>query len=97
MAIKMTFSLDEESARRLNRTARRLAKPKSEIVRAAIREYEIRTDKLEPGEQQRMLALIDRYLAHGPTRSRAEAERELKEIQRARRAGGRRHRTYPQT
>lgn len=46
MAVKMTFSLDEATADRLQRTSEALRKPKSEIVREAIQDYAERVGKL---------------------------------------------------
>ena len=39
MATKVTFTLDDQTIRRLESAAERLRKPKSEIVREAIGEY----------------------------------------------------------
>ncbi|MBX3140409.1 MAG: ribbon-helix-helix protein, CopG family [Trueperaceae bacterium] len=44
--MKMTFSLDEATADRLQRTSEALRKPKSEIVREAIQDYAERVGKL---------------------------------------------------
>jgi predicted transcriptional regulator len=87
--VKVTFTLDEATVGRLNETARRLAKPKSEVVREAIREFHAKSDKLSEAERQRMLRIMDRIIAGPPTRSQADAE--LHEIRRARRSGGRLH------
>jgi metal-responsive CopG/Arc/MetJ family transcriptional regulator len=89
--VKVTFTLDEATVGRLNETARRLAKPKSEVVREAIREFHAKSDRLSEEERQRMLRVMKRILAEPPTRSQAEVDRELREIRRARRSGGRLH------
>jgi predicted DNA-binding protein len=89
--VKVTFTLDEATVGRLNETARRLAKPKSEVVREAIREFHAKSDRLSEVERLRMLRIMKRILAEPPTRSQAEVDRELREIRRARRSGGRLH------
>ena len=89
---KVTFTFDPATIARLNDAAQRLSKPKSEIVREAIHSYHARMDKLSEEEKQRMLRALDELARQPPTRTRAEMEAELKEIRRARRHGGRRHR-----
>ena len=88
--VKMTFSLDEDTARQLAEAAQRLSKPKSEVVREAIRDYSERVDRLSEGERKRMLAVLDEMVGKPPTRSDDEVDRELREIREARRGGGRR-------
>lgn len=89
--VKVTFTLDEATVGRLNETARRLAKPKSEVVREAIREFHVKSDRLSEAERQRLLRIMKRILAEPPTRTQAEVDRELRELRRARRSGGRLH------
>jgi predicted transcriptional regulator len=88
--VKVTFTLDDETVVALEQAARRLAKPRSAIVREAIREYGARAGRLAEGERRRMLRSIDAVLKLPPTRPRAAVDRELAEIRRARRGGGRR-------
>lgn len=86
----MTFTLDEETVSALEQAAARMAKPRSVIVREAIREYGARAGRLGEEERRRMLHAIDAMLRQPPTRPRAAVERELREVRRSRRAGGRR-------
>ncbi len=86
-AVKVTFTLDEATVARLNETASRLAKPKSEVVREAIRDYHSRTDRLSEAERQRMLRAVDELLAQPPTRSQRQVDRELLEIRKSRQQG----------
>lgn len=88
-AIKMTFSLDEATAARLNQTSARLRMAKSEVVREAIRDYAARVGRLSERERLRQLRVFDEFVAEIPGRPVAEVDRELEEIQRARRGGGR--------
>lgn len=87
---KMTFTLDEQTAGRIDRAAQYLRIPKSQVVREAIGEYSANLGRLSEEERERMLKVLDDYVAAGPTRPREEVERELREIREARRGGGRR-------
>lgn len=89
--VKVTFTLDDATVNELRRTAARLGKPQSRIVREAVAEYSARTDKLSERERLRMLAVIDRWKNARPTRSQAENDAEIAAIRAARRTGGRRH------
>ena len=91
MAVKMTFTLDEATVDRINRVAARLSKPKSEVVREAMREFETKSDRLSEEERTRMLRIIDQIAKRPPTRTQREVDREIAEIRRARRSGGRLH------
>lgn len=86
----MTFTLDDQTVERLRRTAARLARPQSYVVREAVREYEARSAKLSDEERLRMLAIVDRMVQDPPTRTAAEVDAELGEIRASRRRWGRR-------
>jgi predicted DNA-binding protein len=83
---KVTFTLDAETVARLRRTAARLSKPQSQIVREAIRDYDERSGKLSDEERRRLLEAFDRLVSAKPTRPARAAEDEIREIRRARRA-----------
>jgi predicted transcriptional regulator len=87
--VKVTFTLDDQTVERLRRTASRLAKPQSYVVREAIRDYEVRSTKLTDEERARLLGIVDRMVQEPPTRTAAEVDAELKEIRAARRRWGR--------
>lgn len=87
---KVTFTLDAETLARLRATAERLARPKSRVVRDAIREFSERVGQLGERERIRMLESFDRLVPRIPVRRLLEVEREIAEIRQARRAGGRR-------
>jgi hypothetical protein len=95
MAVKVTFTLDEATIGQLNETARHLAKPKSAVVREAIRDYHAKStplpDRLSEAERRRMLRVLDEFLKQPPTRPQHEVDRELRELRAARRSGGRLH------
>jgi predicted transcriptional regulator len=86
--IKVTFTLDDATVDQLRRTAARIRKPQSRVVREAIAEYAARAEKLHDDERQRMLAVLDRAMRRPPSRPAAEVEAELREIRAARRRWG---------
>jgi hypothetical protein len=86
---KMTFTLDGETADRIDRTAARLGMPKSAVVREAVSEYAARAGRLSESERLRMLATFDEMVPRIPKRSAREIERELAEIRKSRRTGWR--------
>ena len=87
--VKVTFTLDDQTVERLRRTASRLAKSQSYVVREAVREYEARSAKLSDEERTRMLAIVDRMVQEPPTRTGAEVDAELGDIRASRRRWGR--------
>lgn len=89
--VKVTFSVDEETVRTLKMTAERLRKPQSMVVREALAEYAARAGRLTEAERRRMLRAVDEILARPPTGPEAGVGREIRQIRRARRHGGRRH------
>ncbi len=84
-SVKATFTLDEESVRKLALAAQRTGKPKSAVVREAINEYSERSERLSDEERDRMLAVIDRMAARPPTRPQSEVDAEIAEIREVRR------------
>ena len=86
---KVTFTLDEETVRRVTDAADRLGKPKSQIVREAVADYHNRIGRLSESERQRLLKIFDTVVPLIPARPQREVDRELRGIRQARRAGGR--------
>jgi hypothetical protein len=86
---KVTFTLDEETIARLRAMAERLALPKSEVVREAIRDFGDRAGRVSGRERRRLLETFDRVVPAIPVRPLRDVERELAELRRARRVGGR--------
>jgi hypothetical protein len=87
---KMTFTLDDDTAARIDRTAARLGTSKSGVVREAVREYSARVGRLSDEERRRILDVFDDVTPRIPARPAADADREIAAVRRARRAGGRR-------
>lgn len=88
-SVKSTFTLDPQTIARLNETAERLQRSKSEVVREAIRDYSDRAGRLSERERRRMLAAFDELVPQIPERPAREVDAELAAIRGARRGGGR--------
>ena len=88
--VKVTFTLDEATIDRLRRTAARVRKPQSQVVREAVKDYAERVGKLSEEERTRLLKLFDTVVLAIPLRPVARVDGELRAIRAARRRGGRR-------
>ena len=86
---KVTFTLDVESITRLNDASSRLSLPKSEIVREAIHEFHERIGRLGERERVAMLRTFDDLVPKIPIRPEIDVDRELEDLRKARRVGGR--------
>lgn len=84
---KVTFTLDDETVRKIRKMAERTKKPQSLVVREAVAQYSAREDKLTPEEQERMLRALDEFRKVAPSRPRSEVDKELRELRRSRRTG----------
>ena len=89
--VKVTFTLDDDTIRRLRTTAVRLAKPQSQVVREAVQDYSARVGRLSEAERLRLLRTFDAVVDQIPARPARAVDRELKALRDARRKGGRRH------
>ncbi len=87
--VKVTYSLDDATVRRIRTVASRLGIPQSQMVREAVADYAARKDRLSEAERLRMLEVLHRLRDAPPRRSRAEVDGELREIRDARRRGWR--------
>jgi len=86
---KMTFTLDDEARRALERASDRLGIPKSQVVREAVRVYGDQLGRLDEAERRAKLEAFDKVVPRIPARPREEVEAELAEAGEARRRGGR--------
>ncbi len=89
-AVKVTFTLDQETVNRIADAAERLSKPKSEVVREAIQEFHDRLGRLSERERLRLLRVFDEVMPRIAPRPQEEVDAELRDIREARRGGGRR-------
>ena len=90
--VKVTYSLNETTVRQIRRTAARLGKAQSHIVREAVADYAARADRLGERERLRLLDVLEGLRRAKPTRPAKEVDAEIKSIRAARRGGGRRRR-----
>jgi hypothetical protein len=88
--VKVTFSLDDDTVERLRRTASRLGRAQSQIVREAVADYAARADRLSEGERLHLLGVLRGLEGAPATRPPTAVDRELREVRAARRRGGRR-------
>ena len=88
--VKVTFTLDDATVATLRRSAERLRKPQSEVVREAIADYGARVGRLSERERLHLLGVFDDLVPTLPKRPSRAVDAELAEIRAARRAGGRR-------
>ena len=86
--VKVTFTLDDETVTRLRRSAERLARPQSAVVRDAIADYADRIGRLSERERVHLLRVLDAFTATPATRSAAGVEAELADLRASRRAAG---------
>lgn len=83
---QLTFSLDDATVEQLRKTATRLRKPQSLVVREAIASYAAKEDRLSDEERERKLKILEHIKTLPPSGSHRDAEREIADIRRARRA-----------
>lgn len=88
--LKVTFTLDDATVKRINTASQRLSLPKSRVVREAIEDYYERLGQMGEQERKRMLRVFDEVIPRIPARPLNELRRELQAIRSARRSGGRR-------
>ena len=83
--VKVTFTLDGDTIARLRATSERLAIPKSEVVREAIRDFSDRAGRLSERERRRLLEAFDRLVPGFPPPPSGRGERARGAPARARR------------
>jgi hypothetical protein len=88
---RATFSLDEATIAEIRRTAARLRKPQSHVVRDAVADYAARADRLSERERSHLMDVLDRLRTTRASRSAADVDKELADLRAARRGGGRKH------
>ncbi len=86
----MTFTLDDETVRRLRTAAERLRMPQSRVVREAVAEYAQRIGRLSDGERAELLRTFDRLVPLLPSRPAVRVDAEIRQLRADRRRGGRR-------
>ena len=82
--VKVTYSLDDATVRRIRAVSARLGIPQSQMVREAVADYAARKDRLREAERLRMRQVLERIRDSPPSRPQEEVEAELREIREAR-------------
>lgn len=87
--VKVTFTLDEGTVKRIESASQRLSLPKSQVVREAVQDYYECIGRMGEAERLRMLRIFDEVVPRIPARPLTELRRELRDIRLARQGGGR--------
>jgi hypothetical protein len=87
MAIKSTFTLDDDTVHTIRVLAEREGKAQSHVVREAVAHYAARDEKTTSEERERLLRTFDDLVARVARRPQAALEREIADLKRERRAG----------
>jgi hypothetical protein len=85
--VKVTFTLDDETVKKLRTMAQRAKKPQSLVVREAVAHYAAREQKIPPEERERLLRVLDEFRTKMPRKAREEINEELRELRHSRRTG----------
>ena len=88
--VKATFSLNDETMEQIRRTAARLGKAQSHVVREAVAEYAARTDRLSERERLHLLGVLEKLGEAPVSRTARAVDHQIKAVRTARRHGGRR-------
>ena len=88
--VKVTFTLSDETVAELRRTAARLGKTQSLVVREAVAEYAARADRLSERERRHLLDVLEKLGGTPSTRTARAVDAEIKTVRESRRHGGRR-------
>jgi hypothetical protein len=74
----------------IRRTAARLGKAQSHVIREAVADYATRADRLSERERLHLLDVIAKVVAAPATRTARAVDAEMRGVRAARRQGGRR-------
>jgi hypothetical protein len=85
---KVTYTLDEETLRFIDDAAKIQHKPKSQVIRDAMKDYHARLGRLSEAERQRRLHAFDRLYPQIKLKTQEEARAELREIRESRQLSG---------
>jgi predicted DNA-binding protein len=87
--VKMTFTIDEDTADTLRRISKRVDRPQSQVLREAIRHYEPHAGQLSAQERRARVELFDQVIDRIPKKSAKQVDSELRDIRSSRRQGWR--------
>jgi|ETN07SMinimDraft_1059922.scaffolds.fasta_scaffold611938_1 predicted transcriptional regulator len=84
---KVTYTLDDETVERIERTAARDQRPRSAVVREAVARYAAESGRLSPEDIREQLRIVDAIADMPPTRSARAVDTELRGLEASRRSG----------
>jgi len=87
--VKMTFTIDNDTADTLRRISKRVDRPQSQVLREAIRHYEPHAGQLSAQERKTRVELFDRVIKSIPKTPAKKVDAELLDIRSSRRQGWR--------
>ena len=88
--VKVTYTLDDATVAEIRRTAERLGRPQSQVVREAVAEYAARADRVGERERLRNVSILTSLKKAPAGRSAKAVDAEIAAGRRARRKSGRR-------
>jgi Arc/MetJ-type ribon-helix-helix transcriptional regulator len=88
--VKVTFTLDDATVKEIRRTAERLGRPQSQVVREAVAEYAARADQVTERERLHAVTILENLKKTPSSRAASVVDAELRGVRTARRTGGRR-------
>lgn len=88
--VKVTYTLDDATVAEIRRTAERLGRPQSQVVREAVAEYAARTDRVGERERLRTVSILTSLRKAPSSRPAKAVDAEIDALTRSRRKGGRR-------
>ena len=88
--VKVTFTLDDATVKEIRRTAERLGRPQSQVVREAVAEYAARADQVTERERLHAVTILENLKKSPSSRVGSAVDAELRPVRTARRTGGRR-------
>jgi len=88
--VKVTFTLDDATVKEIRRTAERLGRPQSQVVREAVAEYAARADQVTERERLHAVTILENLKKTPLSRAGSAVDTELRAVRTARRTGGRR-------
>ena len=88
--VKVTFTLDDATVKEIRRTAERLGRPQSQVVREAVAEDAARADQVTERERLHAVTILENLKKSPSSRVGSAVDAELRLVRTARRTGGRR-------
>jgi metal-responsive CopG/Arc/MetJ family transcriptional regulator len=88
--VRITIQIDEATLASVDQDAARLSKSRSELLRHTVESRYPNRGPVSEAERLRMIKIVKEMMSRPPTRTQADADRELRELRESRRRGWRR-------